>query len=146
VQRINRVAVNWKNVTLKVILDANFLFVPLQFKIDVFEGITQLLNQKFEPILLSTTRRELQRMADVGSPQLRKQAVVALKLAEKCTVIDVKKRAEETDDGVILRIASEWKSAVATNDRELRKRLRDRNVPVIFLRGKNRFDLEGGLG
>jgi rRNA-processing protein FCF1 len=146
VQRINRVSVNWKNVTLKVILDANFLFVPLQFKIDVFEGITQLLNQKFEPILLSSTRRELQRMADVGSPQLRKQAVVALKLAEKCTVIDVKKRAEETDDDVILRIASEWKSAVATNDRELRKRLRDRNVPVIFLRGKNRFDLEGGLG
>jgi len=135
-----------ENVTLKVILDANFLFVPLQFKIDVFEGITRLLNQKFEPVLLSTTRRELQTMADLGSPQLRKQAAVALKLAETCKVIDVKKRAEETDDDVILRIAAEWKSAVATNDRELRKKLRGRNLPVIFLRGKNRFDLEGGLG
>jgi len=146
VQRINRVTVNWKNVTLKIILDANFLFVPLQFKIDIFEGITRLLNKKFEPILLSTTRRELQTMADMGSPQLRKQAAVALKFAETCKVIDVKKRAEETDDDVILRIASEWKSTVATNDRELRKKLRGRNIPVIFLRGKNRFDLEGGLG
>jgi len=133
-------------VTLKIILDANFLFVPLQFKIDVFEGITRLLNQKFEPIFLSTTRRELQRMAETGSPQIRKQAAVALKLAETCKIINVKKRAEETDDDVILRIAAEWRSAVATNDRELRKKLRGRNIPVIFLRGKNRLDLEGGLG
>ena len=130
---------------MKIILDANFLFVPLKFKIDVFEGITQLLNQKFEPILLSTTQRELKRMAETGSPQIRKQATMALKLAEKCKTIDVKKLGEETDDDVILRVASEWKSIVATNDRELRKKLRDRNTPVIFLRGKNRFELEGSL-
>ena len=132
-------------MTLKIILDANFLFVPLQFKNDVFEGITRLLNQKFEPILLSPTRRELQKMVEIGSPQIRKQAAVALKLAEKCTVIDVKKRSEETNDDVILRVAVEWKSTVATNDRELRKKLRGRNIPVIFLRGKSRFELEGSL-
>jgi len=130
---------------LKIIIDANFLFVPLKFKIDVFEGITRLLNKKFEPILLSTTQHELQRMAETGSPQIRKQAAAALKLAETCKIIDVKKLSEETNDDVILRIAPEWKSAVATNDRELRKKLRGRNIPVIFLRGKSRFELEGSL-
>ena len=134
-----------KNVTLKIILDSNFLFVPLQFKIDIFEGIRSLLNQNLELIVLSTTRRELQRMAEQGSPKLRKQAVMALKLAEKCHIIDVEKSPEETNDEVIVRVAALWKSSVATNDRELRRKLRERNIPVIFLRGKSRLELDGAL-
>jgi rRNA-processing protein FCF1 len=134
---------NGKNVTLKVILDSNFLFVPAQFKIDVFEGLTNLLNKRFEPILLSATYQELKTMAEKGAPKRRKQASLALKLAEKCRVIDVEKEAGETNDDVVLRIASQWKSPVATNDLELRRKLRNRDVPVIFLRGKNRLELEG---
>lgn len=133
-------------MTIKVILDSNFLFVPLQFKIDIFEGITNLLNQRFEPIILSPIRRELQKMTEKSPPKLRKQASVALKLAEKCTIIDVEKSAEETSDDVIVRVANQWgKSPVATNDRELRKRLRNINIPVIYLRQKSRFELEGSL-
>ncbi len=132
-------------MTLKIILDSNFLFIPIQFKIDIFENITSLLNQRFEPILLSTTYQELQGMIQKGPSTLRKQATMALKLAEKCHVVDVEKSREETNDDVILRVATLWKSPVATNDRELRKRLRDRYIPVIFLRGKRRLDLVGAL-
>jgi len=132
-------------VTLKVIIDSNFLFVPAQFKIDVFEELMNLLNQRFEPILLSATYQELQRMAEEGSPSRRKQASLALKLAKKCRLVNIEKGAGETNDDVILRIATAWKSPVATNDRELRKKLRGRDIPVIFLRGKNRLELEGAL-
>jgi len=132
-------------VPLKVILDSNFLFVPAQFKIDVFEELMKLLNQRFEPILLSATYQELQTMAEKGSPSRRKQASLALKLAEKCHLVNVEKSAGETNDDVILRIAAEWKSPVATNDQELRRRLRAKDIPVIFLRGKSRLELEGAL-
>jgi len=132
-------------VTLKIILDSNFLFVPLQFKIDIFEGITSLLNQRFEPILLSTTHQELQTMAKKGPPKLRKQAAMALKLAEKCRVIDVEKSKEETNDDVIFRVACQWKCPVATNDRALKQRLRDISIPVIYLRQKSRLELEGSV-
>jgi len=132
-------------VTLKVILDSNFLFVPAQFRIDVFEGLMNLLNQRFEPILLSSTYQELQTMAEKGSSSRRKQALLALKMAEKCRVVNVKKSAEKTNDEVILRVATEWKCPVATNDRELRRKLRNRDIPVIFLRGKSRLELEGAL-
>ena len=133
-------------MTTKVILDSNFLFVPLQFKIDIFEGITNLLNQRFEPIILSPIRRELQKMTEKSPPKLRKQASVALKLAEKCSIIDVEKNEEETNDDVIVRVATQLgKCPVATNDRELRKRLRNINIPVIYLRQKSRFELEGSL-
>ena len=130
---------------LKIILDSNFLFVPAQFKIDVFEGLMNLVNQRFEPVLLSSTFQELRSMAEKGSPSRRKQASLALKLAKKCRLVNIEKGAGETNDDVILRIATQWKSPVATNDRELRRKLRNRDIPVIFLRGKSRLEFEGSL-
>ena len=132
-------------MTIKVILDSNFLFIPSQFKIDIFEELMNLLNQRFEPVLLSSTFQELRNMADKGAPKRRKQASLALKLAEKCRLVNIEKGAEETNDDVILRIAAQWKSPVATNDRELRRKLRNRDIPVIFLRGKSRLELDGAL-
>jgi rRNA-processing protein FCF1 len=133
-------------VRIKVILDSNFLFVPLQFKIDIFEGITNLLNQRFEPVILSPIHRELQKMTEKTTPKLRRQSLVALRLAGKCSIINVEKRMEETNDDVIIRVAAQWgKCPVATNDKELRKRLRNINIPVIYLRQKSRFELEGSI-
>ncbi len=132
-------------MTLKVIFDSNFFFVPSQFKIDIFEDMTSLLNQKYEPVVLSTTLQELQKMMEKGSPKLRKQALTALKLAERCRILDVNRSEDETNDDVIVRTAVQWQTPVATNDRELRRRLRELDVPVIFLRGKNRLELEGAL-
>jgi len=134
-----------KNVPLKVILDSNFLFVPSQFKIDIFGEMTKLFNQRYEPIVLSTTLQELRRMAEQGSPKLRKQAATAVKLAEKCRTVNVEKSEDETSDDAILRVAAKWHVPVATNDRELRRRLRDQNLPVVFLRGKSRLELEGAI-
>jgi len=132
-------------VTLKVILDSNFLFVPAKFQIDIFEELPKLLNRRVEPVLLSSIYQELQTMAEKGAPSRRKQASLALKLAEKCRRIYVERNGEESNDDVILRIAVIWKSLVATNDRELRKKLRARDIPVIYLRSKNRLELEGAL-
>jgi hypothetical protein len=132
-----------EGLTLKVILDSNFLFIPLQFQIDIFEELLNLLNQQFDPILLSVTRRELFTMAKKGSPKMRKQASFALKLAQKCRIVQVKQGTEETHDDVIVRIAQEWKCPVATNDRMLRKKLRRKGIPVIFLREKAKLTLEG---
>jgi rRNA-processing protein FCF1 len=134
-----------KEEKLKVVLDANFLFVPIQFRLDIFEEMAILLNQSFDPILLSSTRNELQGLVESDSPKERKEALFALKLAEKCRIIPVEKSVGETYDDVIVRVAAEWKSPVATNDRELRRRVRTLGLPVIFLRQKRRLILEGAV-
>jgi rRNA-processing protein FCF1 len=134
-----------KEEKVKVVLDSNFLFVPSQFRLDIFEELANLLNQRFEPILLSSTQKELQGLAESTSTKKRKQALLALRLAEKCRVIPVEKGSAETYDDVIVRVAAEWKSPVATNDRELRRRLRTLGLPVIFLRQKQRLMLEGAV-
>lgn len=132
-------------MTLKVILDSNFLFIPLQFRIDIFEAMKNLLNRKHELTVLSTTLNELRVLAQRGTPKLRKQAEMALKLAERCRVIAVRKSEDESSDDVILRVARKWKCPVATNDRTLRQRLRDISIPVIYMRQKSRLELEGSI-
>ena len=136
---------NSKKEQIKVILDANFFFVPSQFNLDIFEELPKLLNQRFEPILLSSTHKELQGLAESRSPKKQNQAQLALSLAEKCCPVPIEKASDETYDDVVVRVAAVWKCPVATNDRELRKRLRSIGVPVIFLRQKHRLAVEGAV-
>jgi rRNA-processing protein FCF1 len=128
---------------LKVILDSNALFVPLQFKIDVFGEIERLLSRNFELILLSPVKREMRALAEKGSPKMRKNACYALKFAERCKYVEVDDLASALTDDVIVKIAKEWSSAVFTNDKQLRKRLRDISVPVIYVRQKSHLEIDG---
>jgi rRNA-processing protein FCF1 len=126
-------------------LDTNFLFIPTQFKVDIFEELSNLLKRSFEPILLSSTLQELQGLAK-SSPKIHKQAILALTLSENCHVVSVEKSLEESYDDVIIRVAKEWMCPVGTNDKELRKRLRKARIPVIFLRQKRVLGMDGSIG
>jgi len=130
---------------LRIILDSNVLFIPLQFQIDIFEELKTLLKMKFEPILLSQVLAELEKLAEEGSPKMRKNASYALRLAEKCKLVYVKEESASSPDDVIVEVAREWKCPVFTNDRQLRKRLRNINVPVIYVRQKSRLEIEGRI-
>jgi hypothetical protein len=130
---------------VKVIFDSSFLFTSSQFKIDLFEELTKVLNRHFEPIILSSTYQELHRLAESESPKLQRQAAFALKLAKKCRQIKVEKDIGESYDDVIVRVASKLGYCVATNDRALRKKLRSQNVPVIYLRQKSHLTVDGAI-
>jgi rRNA-processing protein FCF1 len=128
---------------LKVILDSNALFVPLEFKIDIFEELGRLLNRNLDFILLSAVKVELELLARKESPAMRRKASYALRLAEKCKYVPIDVSNKLTTDDVIVKIAKDWNSPVFTNDRTLKKRLRDISVPVIYVRQKTRLDIDG---
>jgi rRNA-processing protein FCF1 len=132
-----------KTETLKIILDSNALFVPLEFKIDIFEEVKRLLNRNVEFILLSPVKRELEMLAAKDSPKIRREALFALKLAEKCKYVAVEEDGRLATYDVIVRVAKNWSSPVFTNDRQLKKKLRDISVPVIYVRQKSRLDIDG---
>jgi hypothetical protein len=132
-----------KKRALRVIADSNALFVPLQFKIDIFSELSRLLNRNFELVLLSPVKRELETLAEKSSPKMRKNAAFALSLAEKCKYVRVSERPKEFTDDAIVRIAREWNMPVFTNDKLLRKRLRDISLPVIYVREKSRLEIDG---
>jgi rRNA-processing protein FCF1 len=132
-----------KKEPLKVILDSNALFVPLEFKIDIFEELKRLLNRNVEFVLLSPVKRELEMLATKDSPKIRREALFALKIAEKCKYVPVENDEGLTTDDAIARIARKWNSPVFTNDIQLKKKLRDISVPVIYVRQKSRLDIDG---
>jgi len=129
---------------LRVILDSNFLFVPFQFHVDIFDELEALLG-KYEPTVLSTTLEELRSLTKKQSVKMQKQASAVFELVRRCKVVDVKKKPGESYDDIILRIARKSKSPVATNDKELRRKLREEGVAVIFLRQKSHLEMEGHL-
>jgi len=131
--------------TLKIIIDSNALFIPLQFNIDIFEDLKRLLNRNFELILLSPIQQELQRIANQGPPRMRKNASYALKLAERCELFEISKEAGSSTDDLIAQVAHKHNYPVFTNDRLLRNRLRDINVPVIYVRQKSHLEIDGRL-
>jgi rRNA-processing protein FCF1 len=130
---------------LKIILDSNALFVPLEFKMDIFEELNKLLKARFEPVLLSPVRREIEKLAKEASPQVRRNALYALKLAKKCELVETEEEPDALPDDVIVEVAGKWVCPVFTNDRQLRRRLRDINVPVIYVRQKSRLEVDGRL-
>ena len=132
-----------KHETVKIILDANFFFLPLQFNLNIFEELANMLNQRFEPVLLSSTLKELHGLAESSSPQTQKRALLALRMAEKCSFVPVEKFSGESYDDVIVRVSTDWKVPVGTNDKKLKKRLRQKGIAVIFLRQKHRLVIEG---
>jgi len=128
---------------LKVILDSNALFVPLQFRIDIFEELKQLLNRNVEFVLLSTVKNELELLVAKDSPKISREAIFALKLAKKCKLVPIENDEKLTADDAIVKVAKSWNSPVFTNDRQLKKKLRDISVPVIYVRQKSRLDIDG---
>jgi uncharacterized protein len=132
-----------KNEALKVILDSNALFVPLELKLDIFVEVKRLLNRNVDFVLLSPVKRELELLATKNSPKICREAVYALKFAEKCKFVAVDEDEKLSTDDVIVNVAKAWNSPVFTNDRQLRRKLRDISVPVIYVRQKSRLEIDG---
>jgi rRNA-processing protein FCF1 len=135
---------NSKKESLRVILDSNALFVPLRFRIDIFEEMKKILGGNYEPVLLSPVKREIEKLSEKGSAKTRREAAFALKMSDKCKLVEVDETYKGSLDDIIVQIARDWKCPVFTNDKELRKRLRDINVPVIYVRQKTRLEINGG--
>ncbi len=118
----------------RVLLDTNMLML-LGKGVDVFEQIEEILLTKPEYYVIKPVIEELERIASRGGVKERKAARLALDIVKKkCRVIDIERPRGVTVDDLILDIASKEKFIVATNDRVLRRRLREKGLPEIYFR------------
>ena len=133
---------------IRVLLDTNFLMIPIEYEINVFDEIEKLLNRKPEYITISSVINELKEIAKKGKVKERKAALTALKLVNeyKVKVIeDYNIKGEKTDEKIInLARILKGNVVIATNDRELRLRIRKMGIPVIMYRERDhRLWLDG---
>lgn len=122
----------------KIILDTNFLLIPAQFKVDIFSEIRRICGFSYELAAVPETVAELEGIisSKKSSGKDKKAARLALKLlkAFKVKVLKNRKLYKRADEA-ILAIADK-NSCVATQDRELRRRLREKAASLIILRQK----------
>ena len=127
---------------VKVILDSNFLMIPFQFNIDIFQEIEYLLQKKVDFVVPSAVKSELTGISSRGG-EGAPEASLALQLASRCRVVEVTLEPQETVDDAIVKASQKLGAVVATTDIDLKKRLRDINVPVVYLREKSKLEVEG---
>ena len=134
------------SITLKVLLDTNFLLIPAQFGIDIFQELERIVSRKFELIILTEIIEELKNFSK-KSIKRQKEAQIALDLAKRCKLIDsnYNNMSLKNVDDIIFHSALTYGWIVATNDRKLRKKLRDHQIPVITLRKKAFLVIEGDI-
>ena len=121
----------------------NFLLIQPQFCINIYEELENKLNRKIERIIISPIYEELQKLSKRKKIKERKNALMTLQFIKNFEIIKVERLQNETVDDLIIRLAKKWNSPVATNDKELRRKLRNRSIAVIYLRQKSRLEVEG---
>ena len=102
-----------------VILDANALLMPFQFKINIDIEIEHLLGG-VEVLVPSSVIDELKKLKD-------KDAKAAMSLSKKYRIVKVEKRG----DAGVIEAAKEYDAPVVTNDQELIEILRKSSIPAI---------------
>ena len=128
-----------------VILDTNFLFIPRQFGVDIFDELQRLLGGPVRCIVPSTVLEELRLLRQDAKPSDRGRVAFALSLAERCERLEVDAgEGESVDDGII-RLAKRLRCPVATNDADLKRKLRAEMIPIIYLRKKAYLEMEGAV-
>ncbi|MHA1954785.1 MAG: type II toxin-antitoxin system VapC family toxin [Candidatus Heimdallarchaeaceae archaeon] len=124
-----------------VILDSSMLMLPLEKKINISLELERILPITFEIVVPKIVVFELERIMRNASPSTQRKAKLALELANKYRILD--SNTEGLADDEIEKLAIENNSIVATNDSELRSKLRQKSVAVITLHGKNKLALFG---
>ncbi len=118
-----------------VVLDTNMLLVPYQFGVDILEEIQRLLPGA-RIVTVKPVLKELEKIERQGLHG-RLGVRIARKILERVEILDT---PEKPVDTLLVELAEKG-YIIATNDKELKKRVWERGGSVIFLREESHLEL-----
>ena len=132
-------------MTLYVVLDTNILLLASEGKFNVTREIERIVPQKHEVVYLSACLKELEFLAE--KPKMVRKILFAKKLLESLKIIEFDIADDMPIDDKIVQYAIKNKSqcVIVTNDNELKMRLLEQSIAVIFIRSKSHLELVGTL-
>lgn len=125
----------------KILVDTNFLLIPVRFKVDIFTVSSDAVNDLTEFYISSRVLDEIQHLKEKAKPSFVKELQLAEAFAEACTFI-VDPSDDEVDDSLV-RLALLEGMVLGTTDSELRRKARTAGVKVLYLRQKSYLVLDG---
>ena len=127
---------------MKVLFDASFLMLSAELGKDLISLAEDVVGQKIEPYILSDSLKELKSISRHGGRRAA-LARVALKLAEKMTLIKLDLKETLEVDEKLLEAARMHGLILATIDSKLIRRAREMGVPVLSVGRGLKIRLEG---
>ncbi len=127
----------------EVILDTNFLLIPVQFKVDIFSEIERLVEEPHKIIVPDVVVDELRKLSGSRGKDGR-AARFALKIVEekkKREELEIIEGGERPVDKWLLEFAGKKKAYLGTNDIGMRKKARKKNIKVFVLRERNHLEI-----
>jgi rRNA-processing protein FCF1 len=126
----------------KIIIDTNFLLIPGEFKIDIFSEIKKNANFPYELFIIDKTIDELNKIINskVAKAKHKEYAKIGLKMIELNNIKRIDSSGMNVDNAIVE--LSDYNTVVATSDRELKKRLREKGVKILNLRKKQYLKFE----
>lgn len=129
-----------------VVLDTNILTVPAQFGLDIFEEAKRELERSVDFVVIEPVVWELEKKIEQLSGPEKQKFKVALDLVKRCTIKSMNEAyAMQSVDQQLLVFAKSIKGIIATNDKGLINQAVSEGIPVLFLRGKKRLELQGTI-
>ncbi len=125
----------------KILLDANFLMMPAQFKVDIFSEIERLCGFPYELVVPEVVVKELEKIKAGQKGSAAARLALQLLEAKSVKVVRSKNKTLKNADKIILDTANKEEYIVATQDKALKRLLKQKKVPLIVLRQKSHLKL-----
>ena len=123
----------------RIILDTNFLLIPIQFRVDIFSELSRICDFNYNLCIFEQTISELKNIIEKQSGKSKKAAQFALKLIKLKNIGIIKSGQKDTDSLILENL--DKNAIVATQDIELKRQLLEKGASVIILRQKKYLQL-----
>lgn len=128
---------------IRVLLDTNFLMLPIRFGVDLRPELGRVVETSFSLATTPAVIDELRRLKKNVKTRESKNIDFALASAEGMEKVDDVLLPDEDVDDQLVRLSETEDLIVATTDSELRKRIRQKGKPVVFLRQRRFLSIDG---
>ena len=125
-----------------IILDTNFLLIPIEFGVDIFHEIEQIFPSPYELGVVDGTINELENIIAYGRGKDKEAARVGKSLLPAKSIRILSMGGCRSVDEALVHWGKNG-ATIATQDKDLKRVLKSLGVPRIVLRKKSHLLLEG---
>jgi rRNA-processing protein FCF1 len=123
-----------------IILDTNFLVDCLSWKVDFFRELERIIPFGYKLMAVDKTLDELDTIIKEGKQEVKIGARLANQLIMKKRIGIILTDKKGYTDTLILK-AADRETIVATQDQDLKRRLKAKGIPVVIIRQKKFLEL-----
>jgi hypothetical protein len=123
-----------------IILDTNFLVDCLSWKVDFFRELERIIPFAYRLMVVDKTLDELDAIITKGKQDVKIGARLANQLIMKKRIGIIMTDKKGYTDTLILKAAGK-ETIVATQDQDLKRRLKANGIPVVIIRQKKFLEI-----